>query len=233
MLGDSDDESDMDDAMEDDEPTQEEKDQRLSVLVPGLAPEEWGSKTQTSKSEPAEEEEEIEEISTKPKVSFAEGTKDEPKPAAPAEMKVRPPIFEPEEYDGHVAESDDDMDEYDPGADTMSWGAKAIPKTSNKPQKKRTVDPSVYALQEALRTGKPIPTDKLKEFRLGGQGDISDDEDGDDDDEQGEEMGGPDMDAEEEEFLNFAREALGINDDMWKGMLSDRKARGGKSQHAA
>lgn len=37
-----------------------------------------------------------------------------------------------------------------------------------------------------------------------------------------------DMGAEEEEFLEFSRQALGISDAQWGDILSDRKARGGR-----
>jgi hypothetical protein len=53
MLGDSDDESD---AGQDDGMTRDERERRLNELVPGLAPEEWGSKTQ--KRDGAEEQKE-------------------------------------------------------------------------------------------------------------------------------------------------------------------------------
>ncbi|KAG8885233.1 hypothetical protein FRB97_001679 [Tulasnella sp. 331] len=36
-----------------------------------------------------------------------------------------------------------------------------------------------------------------------------------------------DMAAEEEAFLKFARDQLGVNEDMWNGILDDRKGRGG------
>jgi hypothetical protein len=37
-----------------------------------------------------------------------------------------------------------------------------------------------------------------------------------------------DMDEEEEEFLEFSRQALGISDEQWNDIIKDRKARGGK-----
>lgn len=38
-----------------------------------------------------------------------------------------------------------------------------------------------------------------------------------------------DMEAEQEAFLKFSREQLGINEDMWKGILDERRGRGGES----
>lgn len=37
-----------------------------------------------------------------------------------------------------------------------------------------------------------------------------------------------DMEEEEEEFLEFSRQALGISDDQWSDMIKDRKERGGE-----
>lgn len=61
---------------------------------------------------------------------------------------------------------------------------------------------------------------------------------GDDDDEESEEdrptvVGDieVDMEAEEEEFLRFSREALGITEDEWNDILNDRTKRGGKLMH--
>lgn len=36
-----------------------------------------------------------------------------------------------------------------------------------------------------------------------------------------------DMNEEQEEFLSFSREVLGISDDMWKDILRDRQSKGG------
>jgi hypothetical protein len=37
-----------------------------------------------------------------------------------------------------------------------------------------------------------------------------------------------DMGEEEEEFLEFSRQALGITDEQWHGIIQDRQGRGGK-----
>lgn len=234
MVGDSDDESEgeQDDGMDG-----EERERRLNALVPGLAPEEWGSKTQ--KPEEAEEMKET-ETTDKPKrkVSFATGTKtaDETDASKTEDMpSIRPPILEPENYDGHIPESDDDMSDWDPADDMVGgWAKRPSYQTAEKGKKgkKRNIDPSTYVLQEALRTGQPMPRENLKEFDVGNRLDMSDDEDQEDNDEAREEagLGEPDMEAEQDDFLRFAREALGINDEMWKGMMGDRKARGGESR---
>jgi len=232
MLGDSDDESD---AEQDDDMEGGERERRLNELVPGLAPGEWGSKTQKG-DESAEEKKVDSAAKPKRKVSFAAGTKiseDTKDGKAEAMPSIRPPILEPESYDGHVPESDDDMSDWDPADDIVAgWAKRPSYKTpKGKASKKRTIDPSTYVLQEALRTGQPMPRENLKAFDVGDKLNMSDDEDQDDDDEAREEagLGEPDMEAEQDDFLRFAREALGINDEMWQGMMGDRKARGGES----
>ena len=42
-----------------------------------------------------------------------------------------------------------------------------------------------------------------------------------------------DMGEEEEEFLEFSRQALGITDEQWHGIIQDRQGRGGKFTHQA
>lgn len=64
--------------------------------------------------------------------------------------------------------------------------------------------------------------------------DETDEENGDDDQESEEDrpqLVGDieiDMGEEEEEFLEFSRQALGISDEHWQDILRDRKGRGGK-----
>lgn len=194
--------------------TDAEKEARLQALVPGLKPDEWGAQTQ-----------DVSTLSSradgKKAVSFAEGT-----PSAKADEeadaaleKARKPRFEPTDYEGHVVESGDETDEED-GEQTMpGWRAKPTP------QKKRgPIDPAIYQLSEALKTGKVGPIEGWKDRSEQEDLEMSDPEDDDDVVE-----GDIDMEQEEEEFLKFARDALGIDEAMWTGMLEERKSRGGES----
>lgn len=233
MLGDSDDESDNGDAMD---LTLEEKQSRLDKLVPNLPTDQWGMKTQTIDHMDIDEPEIIQRTGTGKQVSFAPGTK---APLTHPERKPRPPMFEPEQYEGHVEESDDESDDGDVDngySNPMGWGAAPV-KGKEKPRK--VIDASVHALQESLRTGVPMPADQLKETVLGDSLELSSDES--EDEESGEGDGRKtngkgevdvDMDNEEEEFLRFARDALGINEEMWNGIVTDRKAKGGMSSEA-
>jgi hypothetical protein len=57
------------------------------------------------------------------------------------------------------------------------------------------------------------------------------DEENDEDEEAGPQVVGDieiDMDAEEEEFLEFSRQALGISDEQWSEIIKNRKERGGE-----
>lgn len=57
------------------------------------------------------------------------------------------------------------------------------------------------------------------------------DDDGEEDEEDRPQVVGEievDMEAEEEEFLRFSREALGITDSQWEEILQERSSRGGK-----
>lgn len=58
-----------------------------------------------------------------------------------------------------------------------------------------------------------------------------DDEDGGSDDERPQLVGDIeiDMSEEQEEFLEFARQALGVSDQQWNDIVNERKDRGGKS----
>ena len=61
-----------------------------------------------------------------------------------------------------------------------------------------------------------------------------DDIDGEDSDEDRPQVVGDveiDMGAEEEEFLEFSRTALGISDEMWNDMMRERQDRGGTHRH--
>lgn len=248
LVGDSDDESDHEHGLSN-TMTGAERTERMAKLVPGLDPAEWGSKTQQARepsvnTKPAEDD--VQDIirddaTSKTRVSFAPGTKDPSSPhrtGAPTPQSShpssRPPIFEPEEYDGHIVDSEDEddmMDAYDPAAEAVRFGgADYIPKPGfgkSRSKKKRDIDPDTLMLQDSLRTGKPIPSDRLREFKLGNSVDLSDEEDDEDDPMAGGD--GVDMEDEQDEFLQFAREALGINDQVWNHMLDERKARGGRS----
>ena len=78
---------------------------------------------------------------------------------------------------------------------------------------------------------KPIlPRDKFDGVDSDDETDEDDDEDEDEEDERPQVVGEieVDMQEEEEEFLEFSRQALGISDDQWKSILEDRQDRGGK-----
>lgn len=85
-------------------------------------------------------------------------------------------------------------------------------------------------------TSKPIREPILPRDKYDGvdSDDESDDKEMLEDDESEEDMPQVvgdieiDMGEEEEEFLEFSRQALGISDEQWNDILQDRKGRGGK-----
>lgn len=303
MFADSDDESDPegDDSMDIDALSPAEKQKRMEKLVPPLPASEWGSNASSTtipstetKASPADMdvdmdndgEEDVIEIDrsdeqvagSRKGVSFAADTKPPAHSAGDSPYKLRPPAFEPIDYDGHVIESDDsdnDGEASNPSkpkgkgkgsTNPMGWTAERIKnKESGKKRtstgagggagKSRKLDSRIHAMQESLRTGKPVAEEGLRDYTLGDSYNLSDSEDGDGDgdEDEDEDMAGSssdeaavkkgessgskqkatggmevDMMNEEEEFLRFARDTLGINEEMWEGMISDRKAKGGE-----
>lgn len=198
--------------------TAEEREARLRQLVPGLEPGEWGQK------EPSTAE-------VEKKVSFADddGTVANTTAKDKGKTPLRPPVLEPESYDGHVVDSDEDADS-DADQDmatTSDWnigGNTSKPMRKSKTQSNAPLDPNVTLLQESLKTGKAMPTATIKPMELGDSIEISDNED--DDEEEQEYENEVDMDGEQEEFINFAREALGIDDGTWEKLISERASRG-------
>lgn len=216
---DSDDESDVERSMQvDPVMTEEQKRDRLQALVPGIKPEEWGRQTQDLTA--------LTSATEKKAVSFAQGTKGADaatgKEAEDAALeKARRSRFEPTDYEGHLVESGDETDDDEDGEQSMpSWTTHKPP--PGRSSKRRAIDPTIYQLSEALKTGKVGPIEGWKDRSEAEDLEMSDDED-----EVVE--GDIDMDQEEEEFLKFAREALGIDEAMWTGMLEERKSRGGES----
>ena len=74
-----------------------------------------------------------------------------------------------------------------------------------------------------------IPRDKYDGVDSDDETDIEDDSE--EEDERPQIVGEIeiDMNEEEEEFLEFSRQALGINDEHWAAIIEDRKKRGGKT----
>lgn len=202
----SDEDMDDDSASEDeDEPvlTALEKAERSKNLVPALPDEEWGRHTS---------------ITPAPNVTTMASQKPKPTPAITAPgPHMRPPRFAKQQYDGVVSDSDDSEDEADlPLAGTlgrhiaeMKWaegeekGAK-IENIDDEDRKFGLGEDIDEAMEKAVWAN---DDDELQV--LEGDGDI-------------------DMGNEEADFLTFAKDALGLTDDMWEGILSDRRGRGGE-----
>ncbi|EIW67973.1 hypothetical protein TREMEDRAFT_44967 [Tremella mesenterica DSM 1558] len=188
----SDDEMESEESEE--EITAEERERRLNELVPDLPADEWGSKTQTT---------------TKIDVTMNDSdVKKELKKATP--LKMRPPIFPKDKFDG-VDSSDSDSDSEDlPVKGSAGWII-AQKKWAESAPKIETLDEDEED-RGNLVLGDDIDDEMIRNLERdqGLQGDEAD----------------VDMEAEQDEFLAFAREALGITDDAWENILSERRERG-------
>lgn len=94
----------------------------------------------------------------------------------------------------------------------------STPGVTSKPEsKKRTIRPPI------------LPRDKYEGVDSDDETDEEGDIDSEDEEDQPQVVGDVeiDMNEEEDEFLEFARQALGLTDDQWKDIVKDRKDRGG------
>lgn len=103
----------------------------------------------------------------------------------------------------------------------------AVTSTSNLPSTSRPLRRPILPRDDFDGVDSDDETDE-EERNIGGGG--GDDIDGEESDEDRPQVVGDfeiDMGAEEEEFLEFSRNALGISDDMWDDMMRERQGRGG------
>jgi len=185
-----------------------EQDERMRNLVPALPDREWGRK-------PGDE-------SAATKIDKRTGPS-RPKITKPASadsvaMSMRPPIFAKQSFDGVVSDSDEDSeDEILPPPGTL--GRKiAEMKWLERAPKIEEIDDTP---DQKPKFGLGDDIDEQMRRRVWGEDDEREKDGMMDID--------PDMGEEEEEFLKFSRDALGISDDVWEGILSSRLERGGES----
>lgn len=103
----------------------------------------------------------------------------------------------------------------------------AVTSTSNLPSTSRPLRRPILPRDDFDGVDSDDETDE-EERNIGGGG--GDDIDGEESDEDRPQVVGDfeiDMGAEEEEFLEFSRNALGISDEMWDDMMRERQGRGG------
>ncbi|WVQ62522.1 uncharacterized protein L199_000664 [Kwoniella botswanensis] len=232
------DDSDDDDSEEERKTLEAQKENRLKNLVAPLPDEEWGNKTQIRQEGPSMAKNDI-----NPKIELRP-SKDKVKKevkfdhkdifSASSSSSIRPPRFAKQEYDGVVSESsdeDDDEDELPPAGTIgrkiaqMKWseGDHRAPKSAT--IEEITEEDEEKERQSQLKLDGDIDLDEEMQRRVWGDPDDGEDDDDDDEADDGMEVD-VDMAEEQEEFLKFAKEALGINDDLWKGIIGDREARG-------
>ena len=171
-----------------------------------LPAEEWGRKTA-----PKDGDVHMSEASSSRAKVKGESGADQP-------VIMRPSLFAKQKYDGVDSESSDESDDDLPAPGTlgrkiaeMKWseGAPRIEEIEDEEQVKRR--PRKFGLGDDI--------DEQMQMKVwGNEDDGPEVVDGDMD---------VDMNGEEEEFLKFSRDQLGINDEMWEDILSSRRERGG------
>ncbi|WWC66704.1 uncharacterized protein I206_100608 [Kwoniella pini CBS 10737] len=218
---DSDDERNMRQALEAD------KESRMKNLVPSLPAEEWGSKAHpqgTSSSTSVVMEHDDMSEKTIPKSM---------KPNQKKEVKfdhkdinsssMRPPKFAKQEYDGVVSDSSDEGDESESELPPVGTLGRKI--AQMKWSEGDIAEPKIQEINDD-EDGRADQLDLDEEMQRRVWGDSADiDDDGKEEEEEDDGMDLV-MEEEQEDFLKFAKDALGINDDLWKGILGDRQARG-------
>ena len=170
------------------------------------------------------------------------------KPAAQATPKVvasepktsiRPPLFEKQHFDGVESDSEDEMDEADlppPGTlgrqiAEMRWGDMGPTIEEIGDDEDEAAEASVQqSRKKKLALGDDI--DEQMRRKVWGAEDMEEGDDapvvvGADADVD------VDMGEEEEEFIKFTREALGIDEEMWDKIVSSRKERGGELERGS
>ena len=196
-----------------------QKEERMRNLVAPLSELEWGRKTQK------EEESDIVTIGGSEAKPVAEA-----KASQPEHPKMRPSTFAKLEYDGVESDSDDEMDESDlPAAGTLGRQIAEMKWADMGPQIEEIDDEEdeIATRKKKLDIGDDI--DEKMRQRVWGADEAEVGEDapvvvGMEED--------VDMGEEEADFIRFSKEALGIDEDMWAGILSSRKDRGGESKES-
>jgi hypothetical protein len=141
------------------------------------------------------------------------------------------------------------MDKLVPGLEPSEYGKmppsfhsnsqRVAPTTIESDMVGSPLSPSTPVVQSPART-KPVRQPIIPRDRYDGvdSDDESEEEETADDDESDEDkpqvIGDVeiDMGEEEEEFLEFSRQALGITDDQWHQIIQDRQGRGGGFAHS-
>lgn len=205
------------------EDTKEAREEKMKKLVTPLPAEEWGRKPQSAVD------------GTGRKVKIADpNDKNGDKP-----IKMRPPLFAPQEYDGVVYESDDDSDDEPARQGSVGQVLGDMNWQATRPKLEEISDDEG---EEGIEEGDKKPSGRSRKFGLGDDIDeqmkkavwgSTDTPTADIEMEEEEEEEDIDfgviMEEEQGDFLKFAQEALGITDDMMQGIVSSREARGGQS----
>lgn len=214
-----DDSDDSDGELED---TPEQREEKMRNLVPALPAEEWGRKTPIT---PAKKDtRSVKKVTIDDPKSGNRSTDDKP-------IKMRPPVFEPQEYDGVISESDDSDGDEPARAGSlgkllgdMKWADIGPQIEDLDGEDEELTDRAANSRSRNFGLGEDI--DEAMKRRVWGNDDGPRD-DGDDVEEDDDMEFEPDMEAESGDFFKFAQEALGLSAEQMQGIVSSREARGG------
>ncbi|CAK9779392.1 hypothetical protein CC85DRAFT_288640 [Cutaneotrichosporon oleaginosum] len=214
-------------------PTAEEREERMRTLVPALPEGEWGAGGGDSNGAAAEDDGDGDVDMAPPKKGMVAGTAMGDSLLPP---KMRPPRFEAMHYDGVESDSSDEEDDLPPQGTLgrriaeMKWG-EAPPKEATIEEIDDDADEDDEDRMDRERKKALTLDDDIDEQMRrrvwGDDGDGEVDEAGDDMEGVEDQPAPQDRDGPDEaEFLRFARDALGIDGDMWDSILEQRRARG-------
>ena len=211
----------------------EEKEARKAKLVPSLPATEWGLSTQKPQPQPTE----TEPPSSSPKPFSS--TK--PSNAAPSSSFDPPPTFIGSQAASALPISTptlalEELDRQQKLKALLNDQAKSLPPIKmRRPLLPRDEFDGVDSDDESDED------EQLTQAQDGGEGKgkwgetlasaLGEEENEEDEEDLPQVVGEVeiDMDEEEEEFLKFAREALGVDEGMWEGILKEREGRGCES----
>ncbi|BEI84682.1 hypothetical protein CcaverHIS002_0500830 [Cutaneotrichosporon cavernicola] len=226
----SDEDMDSDSEEEEAAPTAEEREERMRNLVPALPEGEWGARGADGKATAEAEDDDV-EMAPPPAKGTVAGTAFGDSLLPP---QMRAPRFEAVHYDGVESDSSDEEDLPPQGTlgrhiSEMKWGdaprkEAMIEEIDDDDNDGDEEDRKDRERKKALTFDDDI--DEQMRRRVWGGDDEEDEEDEMEDIKEGqrrtEDRDGPD----EDEFLRFARDALGIDADAWDNILAQRRARG-------
>jgi hypothetical protein len=199
--------------------TPAQKEERMRSLVAPLDDGEWGKKADDGDEDVIM----LGKAPSQPSSSRVEI----PQAGQPA---MRPPVLSKQEFDGVIDESDSDDDEDDtlppPGTLGRQIAEMRWADTAPRIEEIEDEDDLDKKRDRSVRWDEGIDQAMHRKVREDQEREVGDEKPVVVGEQAGEED--VDMEAEQEAFLRFAREALGVDEVMWAGIVKSRQDRGGE-----